>query len=47
MVEAVQYHCIESVWAHSYAMDMHMGAPLHCYTAGQVDPDLGNLGIGG
>ncbi len=56
MVEAVEYPSfllhihiiyIESVSAHSYAVDVdrHMGAPLHCYTAGQVDPDLGNLGM--
>jgi hypothetical protein len=24
---------IKSVWAPSYAVDRHMGAPLHCYTA--------------
>ncbi len=26
------YWNTESVWAPSYAMDRHMGAPLHCYT---------------
>ena len=29
------------------AVDRHIGAPLHCHTAGQVDPDLGNLGMVG
>ncbi len=24
--------CMQSVWAPSYAVDGHMGAPLHCYT---------------
>ncbi len=56
MVDAVEYPSfllqihivyIESVSAHSYALDRHMGAPLHCYTADQVDPDLGNLGMVG
>jgi hypothetical protein len=57
MVEAVQLHSLllhihivymESVWACSYAVDRHMGAPLHCYTAGhQVGPDLGNVGMMG
>jgi hypothetical protein len=57
IVESVQLHSlylhicivyIESVWACSYAVDRHMGAPLHCYTAGhQVDPDLGNVGMVG
>ncbi len=87
-----QTEYIESVWAHSYAVDGHMCTPLYCYTtvpakltqiwviwgwwgkimtcwhgwgfttpltfsplqycicrkclsAGQVDPDLGNMGI--
>jgi uncharacterized membrane protein len=56
MVEAVQFHSLllhihivylESVGAHSYAVDRHMSTPLHCYTAGQVNPDLGNLGMVG
>jgi hypothetical protein len=34
---------MESVWAPSYAVDMHMGAPLHSFT-GKVGPDFGNLG---
>jgi hypothetical protein len=34
---------MKSVWAPSYAVDRHMGAPLHCYT-GKVGPDFGNLG---
>jgi hypothetical protein len=38
---------LEIVWAHSYAVDRHMGAPLQCYTAGQVDPDLSILGMVG
>ncbi len=33
----------KSVWAPSYAVDRHMGAPLHCYT-GKDGPDFGNLG---
>ncbi len=34
---------VQSVWAPSYAVDRHMGAPLHCYI-GKVSPDFGNLG---
>ncbi len=36
--------CLKSVWATSFAVNMHMGAPsLHCYT-GKVGPDFGKLG---
>jgi hypothetical protein len=55
MVESVQYHSllrhiqivyIECVCTHLYAVNRHMGAPLHFYTtAGQVDPELGYLGV--
>ncbi len=34
---------IKSVWAPSYAVDRHIGVPLHSYTA-KVGPDFGNLG---
>ena len=36
--------CIESVWATSYAVDGHMGAPLHCYTFAGGSWILGNWG---
>jgi hypothetical protein len=35
--------CIEYFWAPLYAVDMHIGGPLHCYTWGG-HPDNGNLG---
>jgi hypothetical protein len=35
---------IESVWATSYAVDGHMGAPLHCYTFAGGSWILGNWG---
>ncbi len=58
MVEAVEYpsfllqiHIVymKSILACSYAADVdrHLGAHSHCYTIGQVDPDLGNLGMVG
>ena len=31
---------MDSIWACSYAVDRHMGSPLHCYTAGQLDPEI-------
>ncbi len=36
-------YMLECLWAPSYSVDMHMGAPLYCYTCGCC-PDYGNLG---
>ncbi len=52
MVQAVNHHLlhptsildIESVWAPSYAVDGHMGAPLHCYTCAGGGQMLENWG---
>ncbi len=35
---------IESVWEISYAVDGHMGAPLHCYTCAGDGQIFGNWG---
>ncbi len=39
----IHIRCIKSVWAPSYAVDRHMGVPLHCYT-GKIGPDFGYFG---
>jgi hypothetical protein len=39
--------CIKSDWAHSYAVDRHIGVPLHCYTSGHIVLGYGNLGMVG
>ncbi len=36
---------IETVWTPLYAVDRHVGAPLHSFIDQQVNPDLGNLGM--
>jgi hypothetical protein len=38
---------IWSVWAPSYAVERHLGAPLHSYNGAGVGPNFGKLGSGG
>ena len=35
-VSHIHIECIESVWASSYAVDGHMGPPLHFYSGGNI-----------
>ena len=39
--------CIWSVWAPSYAVERHLGAPLHSYDGAGGGPNFGKLGSGG
>jgi len=40
----IHFGSIESVWEPSYAVDGHMGAPLHCYTCAGDGQIFGNWG---
>jgi hypothetical protein len=40
----IHIECVYSDWAPSYAVDWHMGAPLHCYTGAGGGQILWNLG---